>query len=50
MTSQANDKPRLLLMGCGGVGGVIASGLLRAGHNLTIVTHNEKIHQAISAN
>ncbi len=50
MTSQANDKPRLLLMGCGGVGGVIASGLLRAGHNLTIVTHNEKIQQAISAN
>jgi 2-dehydropantoate 2-reductase len=37
-------------MGCGGVGGVIASGLLRAGHDLTIVTHNEKICQAINSN
>ncbi|MCP4536158.1 MAG: ketopantoate reductase family protein [Chloroflexi bacterium] len=50
MTSHTNNKQRLLLMGCGGVGGVIAGGLLRAGHNLTIVTHNETICQAIGAN
>jgi 2-dehydropantoate 2-reductase len=36
-------------MGCGSVGGVIAGGLLQAGHKLTIVTHNEKITQAINA-
>jgi 2-dehydropantoate 2-reductase len=48
MTSHADDKQRLLLMGCGGVGGVIASGLLRAGHNITIITHNAKICQAIN--
>ncbi len=39
---------RLLLMGCGSVGGVIAGGLLRAGHDLTIVTHNDEITQAIN--
>jgi 2-dehydropantoate 2-reductase len=41
---------RLLLMGCGGVGGVIAGGLLRVGHDLTIVTHNEEIGRAVNAN
>lgn len=45
MTS--NSDPRILLMGCGSVGGVIAAGLLRKGYNLTIVTHNEAISKAI---
>jgi 2-dehydropantoate 2-reductase len=36
-------------MGCGGIGGVIASGLLRAGHDVTIVTHNGEISRAINA-
>ena len=40
---------RLLLMGCGGIGGVIAGGLLRAGHDVTIVTHNAEISRAINA-
>jgi 2-dehydropantoate 2-reductase len=40
---------RLLLMGCGGVGGVIAGGLLRAGHDVTIVTHNAEISRAVNA-
>jgi 2-dehydropantoate 2-reductase len=39
----------MLLMGCGGVGGVIAAGLLRAGYDLTIVTHNAGITRAVSA-
>lgn len=43
-----SDNQRLLLMGCGAVGGVIAGGLLRAGHDLTIVTHNEEIARAVS--
>ncbi len=50
MSSLMNNKQRLLLMGCGGVGGVIACGLLRGGHDVTVVTHNEEICQAISAN
>ena len=55
MASQANEGGRplhhdkQLLMGCGSVGGVIAGALLRAGHDVTIVTHNEEICQAITA-
>lgn len=47
MISPTSQNPRLLLMGCGSVGGVIAGGLLRAGHDVTIVAHNEDICQAI---
>jgi ketopantoate reductase len=35
-------------MGCGSVGGVIAGGLLRARHELSIITNNDKITQAIN--
>jgi 2-dehydropantoate 2-reductase len=35
-------------MGCGAVGGLIAGGLLRAGHDVTLVTHNQAIAQAIN--
>lgn len=44
----ASQGQRLLLMGCGGIGGVIAGGLLETGHNLAIVTHNEEIGQAVN--
>lgn len=40
--------PRLLLMGCGAVGGVLAGGLLRAGQDLALVTHNKEITRAIN--
>ncbi len=43
-------RQRLLLMGCGGVGGVIVGGLLRAGHDVTIITRNEEICRALNAN
>jgi 2-dehydropantoate 2-reductase len=36
-------------MGCGSVGGVIAGGLLRARHEVAIVTHNDEISRAINA-
>lgn len=45
---QKNKKQRVLLMGCGGVGGVIAAGLLRAGYDLTIVTRNSEITHAVN--
>jgi 2-dehydropantoate 2-reductase len=35
-------------MGCGGIGGVIAGGLLQAGHDVTIITHNAEISRAIN--
>lgn len=44
-----NRQQRLLLMGCGAVGGVIAGSLLRDGHSLSIVTHNDEITGAIRA-
>jgi 2-dehydropantoate 2-reductase len=47
MITPTSQSPRLLLMGCGSIGGVIAGGLLRAGHDVTIVAHNEDICQAI---
>jgi 2-dehydropantoate 2-reductase len=47
MDPSTTQQQRLLLMGCGSVGGVIAGGLLRAGHDLTVVTHNDEITQAI---
>lgn len=45
-----SNQPRILLMGCGAVGGVLASGLLRAGRDLTIIAHNQAITQAIAEN
>ncbi len=48
MTLRTSERQRLLLMGCGGVGGVIAGGLLRGGHDLVIVTRNEEICQALN--
>jgi 2-dehydropantoate 2-reductase len=44
---EEREKPRLLLMGCGAVGGVLAGGLLRAGQKLALVTHNQEIAAAI---
>ncbi len=49
MTSVGNDTQRLLLMGCGAVGGVIAGGLLRAGHPVAVVTHNDDITSALTS-
>lgn len=46
--THTSDGQRLLLLGCGGVGGVIGGGLLLGGHDLTIVTRNEKICRALN--
>ena len=47
--SDGQEAQRVLLMGCGAVGGVIAGGWLRARHQVAIVTHNEAITQAINS-
>src|SRR6185369_6696491 len=39
--------PRVLVMGCGGIGGIIASALLERGIDATVVTHNPAIAEAI---
>lgn len=43
------DKPRILLLGCGGIGGIIATTLIERGEDLTVVTHNPAIAEAINA-
>ena len=48
MSIGTRERERILLMGCGCVGGVTAAGLLRAGQDLTIVTHNDAITGAIN--
>jgi 2-dehydropantoate 2-reductase len=42
------DAPRVLVMGCGGIGGVIASHLAERGAEPTVVTHNLSIAAAIN--
>lgn len=49
MNSETRSQNRLLLMGCGSVGGVIAGGLLRSDQHLSIVTNNDEITEAINS-
>ena len=42
-------NPRCLLMGCGGIGGILAAKLIQAGRDLTLVTHNPAIADAINS-
>ena len=43
------DRLRVLVMGCGGIGGVIAATLNEHGHDVVTVTHNPSITGAINA-
>ena len=43
------ERPRILLMGCGGVGGVMAAALFEGGHDVVAVTHNPGITDAINS-
>ena len=41
-------KPKVLLMGCGGIGGIMAAKLLEHGRDLVVVTHNPAIADAVN--
>lgn len=41
------EKPSLLIVGCGGIGGVIAASLAEQGHRLTVVTRRPAVTEAI---
>jgi 2-dehydropantoate 2-reductase len=41
-------QPQVLLMGCGGIGGVMAAYLLPRGHHVSIVTRNPEIADAVN--
>lgn len=53
MTQEApaspGQPPRILVVGCGGIGGVVAAHLFEQGHDVTVVTTNALIHDAIES-
>lgn len=44
----SSESSRILIMGCGGIGGPIAASLFERGCPVTAVTHNDAITQAIN--
>jgi len=42
-----NERPRLLVVGCGAIGGVTAGQLLEVGHDVTLLTTNPAIAAAL---
>jgi 2-dehydropantoate 2-reductase len=42
------ERPRIAVVGTGGIGGVVAEGLTRAGHAVTAVTGNAAIAEALN--
>src|SRR5215210_1463743 len=47
-TSAPSPGPRLLVVGCGGIGGVVAAHLFEQGHDVTALTTNALIADAIN--
>ncbi|WP_437957045.1 2-dehydropantoate 2-reductase [Sorangium sp. So ce119] len=47
--SRGASAPRLLVVGCGGIGGIIAAHLVEQGHDVTAFTTNPIIADAINA-
>jgi 2-dehydropantoate 2-reductase len=45
----SSGRPRILVVGCGGIGGVVAAHLLEQGHDVTALTTNGLIADAINA-
>jgi len=43
------SKPRILIVGCGGIGGTLGANLLHQGHDVTLLTRNELIADAINS-
>lgn len=41
------DRPRFLIVGCGGIGGVTASHLLATGHDVTVLCRNDQVREAL---
>ncbi|WP_437674614.1 ketopantoate reductase family protein [Sorangium sp. So ce131] len=47
--ARSSSAPRLLVVGCGGIGGIIAAHLFEQGHDVTAFTTNPLIADAINA-
>ncbi len=48
-TTASPPRPRILVVGCGGIGGVVAAHLFEQGHDVTALTTNALIADAINA-
>lgn len=48
-TTASPPRPRILVVGCGGIGGVVAGHLFEQGHDVTALTTNALIADAINA-
>ena len=48
-TTASPPRPRILVVGCGGLGGVVAGHLFEQGHDVTALTTNALIADAINA-
>ncbi|AUX48051.1 hypothetical protein SOCE26_095780 [Sorangium cellulosum] len=48
-SARSSSAPRLLVVGCGGIGGIIAAHLFEQGHDVTAFTTNPLIADAINA-
>jgi 2-dehydropantoate 2-reductase len=46
----SSSPGRVLVVGCGGIGGIVAAHLIEQGHDTTVLTTNERIAQAIAQN
>ncbi|WP_438016489.1 2-dehydropantoate 2-reductase [Sorangium sp. So ce315] len=47
--ARASSAPRILVVGCGGIGGIVAAHLVEQGHDVTAFTTNPIIADAINA-
>lgn len=50
VSSQAGKGPRILVVGCGAIGGIAAAHLLEQGHDVTVLTTNPLIANAVNTN
>ncbi|MFO0759515.1 MAG: 2-dehydropantoate 2-reductase [Byssovorax sp.] len=48
-SSPPRSRPRMLVVGCGGIGGIVAAHLFEQGHDVTALTTNPLIADAINA-
>jgi 2-dehydropantoate 2-reductase len=42
-------SPRILVIGCGAIGGVLTAALVETGQDVTVVTTNDRIHAAVQS-
>src|SRR5262245_20035791 len=48
MSLMSTSAPRLLVVGCGGIGGIVAAHLVEQGHDVTALTTNSIIADAVN--